>query len=157
MIKRNFVIIPLITVLVASLGGFFTSSGMTNGWYATLVQPEISPPSWAFGPVWTSIYILATIAALIAWNKFLHTDRRQLIIGLFVANALLNLLWTFLFFENQLILPALIEIFFLNATTIALMVQIWPLSRITSLLLLPYVVWVSFATYLNFLFWNLNA
>jgi tryptophan-rich sensory protein len=157
MFKKNFIVIPLITVLVAALGGFLTSSGIMNGWYDSLMMPDFAPPRELFGPVWTSIYLLTTLAALIVWNTFKPTKRWEWIIGLFIANAALNVLWSFLFFSQQMISASLVEIFVLNATTIALMVLIWPLSRWVALLLLPYVGWVSFATYLLIEIWNLNG
>ena len=157
MLKPNFVVIPLITVLVAALGGFLTSNGIMNGWYGSLVMPDFAPPREWFGPAWTSIYILTTLAVLMVWNTFRHTRRWEWIIGLFVANAILNVLWTFLFFSQQMIFASLVEIFVLNATTVALMVLIWPISRWVALLLLPYVGWVSFATYLLWNIWRLNG
>jgi len=155
MYKASYVVIPLLTILVAIIGGWFTSAGLES-WYDLLIQPDIAPPNYVFGPVWTSIYILATISVIIVWEKAKLSWRYETIIGLFIANALLNILWSFLFFYLHLLGWALLEMIVLNLTTLALIILIWPISRVASLLLTPYLVWVSFATYLAYLIMVLN-
>lgn len=164
--KKNYVIIPLITIAVAMLGSWFNTFGMT--WYQTeLVRPDLTPPNYLFPIAWTTIFILATIAALMVWNKpqfeerYLVIFKRKtrdfnLIIGFFIVNAILNALWSLLFFTFHLIFPALVEMIFLEATTLILILLIWRHSKIASLLLLPYLLWVAFATYLTYLIYILN-
>lgn len=168
-IKPNYLFIPLITVAVALLGSSVTITGDAS-WYQTiLIKPDITPPNWVFPIAWNVIFILTTISALIVWNmgpekkKFLwffdmHKEDKGFIaiISLFIANAILNVLWSYLFFGMQNILCAFIEIFFIEATLIALISLIYKRSKLASLLLLPYALWVGFATYLNYLILVIN-
>ncbi|MDD4352390.1 MAG: tryptophan-rich sensory protein [Candidatus Gracilibacteria bacterium] len=168
-IKTNYVIIPLITILVAVLGSYFTSVGMS--WYdTTLVQPELTPPKWAFPVAWNLIFILTTISALLVWNadhkmrwsflklfkKNTKDQRWHWAIGLFLANAILNVLWSLLFFTLHLIGAALLEMLLLEATLVALFVLNWRFSKWASFLLLPYLLWIGFASYLTYTIWTLN-
>lgn len=161
-IKPNYIIIPLITVFVAVAGGYFTTLGME--WYdATLIQPEITPPKWLFPIAWNLIFILTTISALIVWNKgkkietkflFIKKEKKakrySLIIELFIANAILNIAWSLLFFTLKFITIALFEIILLETTLVLLITFIWKISKTASILLLPYAGWVLLATYLNY-------
>jgi len=168
-LKPNYLVIPLVTVLVAVSGSFFTTAGMP--WYDTeLVQPELTPPDWIFPIAWNTIFILATISALIVWNtgkpkygffSFLKSKKSKehyfwLTIGLFVANAFLNVFWSFLFFYLHLIKAAFVEMFFLEISIIALMITTFRYSKWASLALLPYAAWVAFASYLTWLILSLN-
>lgn len=155
MFKLNYLVIPLITVLVAITGGWLTSAGI-DGWYESLGKPEFFPPDWVFGPVWTTLYAMITISVLIIWNKAQLSWRYKTIIALFIVNAILNVLWTWLFFYQHALLWALGEMLILNLTTVILVVLIWPISRVASLLLLPYLVWVSYVSYLSYLLWIVN-
>jgi tryptophan-rich sensory protein len=120
-------------------------------WYPSLVKPELSPPDWVFGPVWTTIYVLGALAAIMVWE---HHDpfkmRSWAISGLFRLNLLFNVFWSYLFFVAHQILLAFVEMILLNMTTLMLILLIWPLARRAAILLLPYFVWVSFATYLTY-------
>lgn len=167
-IKRNYFIIPLITIFVALLGSYFSTGGMS--WYdTTLIKPELTPPKWLFPVAWNLIFLFTTISALIVWNKgkektqFLwvltnekESNKYWLIVWLFIANAVLNVLWSFFFFELQLIEIAFVEMLFLEATLLVLIPLIWHISKTASLLLLPYALWVAFATYLTFQIVRLN-
>lgn len=148
-------IIILMVITVALVGSYFTSMGMT--WYDTaLIQPSATPPKWAFPVAWNIIFTLTTISAIIVWIKGKKAKHFALVIGLFILNAILNVVWSLLFFKLQLIFPAFIEMIFLEATLIALLILTWPISRLASFLLLPYTLWVGFATYLTYLIWALN-
>lgn len=152
--KPNYIIIPLITVLVSFIGNLFTDSGMD--WYRTLELPSFTPPGSVIGMVWTIIFILSTISALIVWNKINHNKLFWLIIFLFLLNAFFNIFWSFLFFNQYLIGLSLIEMNVLNLTTILLIIVIWSKSKLASGLLVPYFTWVTFATYLAYSIWLLN-
>jgi translocator protein len=164
--RQNYVIIPSITICVALVGSLLTKLGIS--WYnSTLVQPALTPPNFIFPIAWNIIFIMATMSALIVWNsenfekKCLWIFKRKtkdfnLIIGLFVANAILNVTWILLFFSLELILPAFIEMIALEATTLLLMIQTWKHSKTASLLLLPYLLWVGFATILTYQILMLN-
>lgn len=153
--KLNYIIIPLIVIAVSVIGSFFTDSGME--WYDTLNLPSFTPPGSVIGAVWTVIFILCAASALIVWNKTKHDKIFRIIIAIFLLNAFFNVLWSALFFNQQLIQASLIEIFILNALTLALIILIWPRSKPASALLMPYFAWVSFASYLLYNIWRLNA
>ncbi|MBU0649151.1 tryptophan-rich sensory protein [Patescibacteria group bacterium] len=153
--KINYLVIPLIALATAVLGSHFTSQGMD--WYETLSRPGFTPPGGIIGTVWTVIYILSAISALIVWNKFSRNKRFLWISALFMINAVLNFFWCYLFFAAHLIGAAIIEMLALEATVLALMILVWPRSRFAAFLLAPYAGWVIFATYLAYSIWALNS
>lgn len=167
-IKKRYIVIPLITVAVAVFGGMLTSAGMP--WYMSeLVKPMLTPPKWVFPIAWNTIFLLATISAIITYNraneeiKFIfftfHKKPKPvhvIALTLFGINAILNVFWSFLFFYLQKPQAALIEMFVLEATLIALHYFTWKVSRTASVLLAPYTVWVAFATFLTYQIVQLN-
>lgn len=145
--KLNYIVIPVITIIVAVTGSYFTGLGME--WYKNnLVQPALTPPDYWFGIAWTTIFILTTFSALIVWNK---QKRFTLSINLFIANAILNVSWSFLFFTMHWTTIALVEMLFLLITLFMLIRLTWPCCKIAGALLLPYAAWVCFATYLTYI------
>ncbi len=154
-IKPNYFIIPLITVSVAIFGNYFTSQGI-NGWYDELAKPEWTPSGSFIGAMWTFLYALVTATVIFFWNKFKKTDRFRLIIGLFIANAVLNATWSMLFFGFNLVGVSLAHIMILNLTIIALIFLLWPISKKLSIALIPYTGWVSVATLLNYFILIMN-
>lgn len=156
--KPNHILIPLFTFLVSYSGSMFTSSGME--WYATINKPTWTPDGSIIGLVWTAIFILATLSALRIWNKrYTKTERYNHILWimvLFIVNGILNIEWSFLFFYMHSTYFAAIEAGILGLSVLALMLVIWPVSKLGSLLLLPYFGWVSFATYLTYLIYTMN-
>jgi len=153
--KLNFIIIPLITLIVLLAGSYLSASGMV--WYQTLKLPQLAPPGYIIGLVWTLIFILSTISALTIWNLE-PKDRRLLfmVVSLFLINALLNVGWSYLFFQLHLIAASIVEMIILNLTVIALIVKLGPISKSAAWLLSPYVIWVTFATYLAYQILLLN-
>jgi tryptophan-rich sensory protein len=153
-LKLNYFIIPAAVILTAFLGSIFTGEGMV--WYDTLKAPKIAPPGYVIGTVWTVLFALMAIAVLMFWNKTTANHNFNVIVILLIVNAVLNILWSALFFGMHSPLAAFIEIFFLNATTLALIILFWPQNLWSAILFIPYFLWVSFATYLNYLFLRLN-
>ncbi|MDD4995606.1 MAG: tryptophan-rich sensory protein [Patescibacteria group bacterium] len=153
-IKPNYIIIPLVTFAIGWLGSYFTGMGMD--WYDTLKLPAFAPPGWVIGAAWTVIYILSTISLLIAWNKFPHDAGFRMIAVLFIINGFLNAFWCVLWFAWHLMGLAILEMIFLEATVIAIMIMEWPRSRAAAWLMLPYAGWVAFATFLAINVWRLN-
>ena len=155
--KINYIVIPLITVLVATLGSWFTSGGINSGWYSQITKPVWTPSGSFIGIVWTTIFVLSTISVLIVWNKAPHNSRFKLIIFVFIINAFLNVLWSFVFFQLHFLGLAVLEAIRLWTSVAILIFIIWSVSRLASILLLPYAAWVAFATYLAYMIWRLNS
>jgi tryptophan-rich sensory protein len=153
--KPNYIIIPLITIAVAVIGSLLTNAGMV--WYQSLELPPLAPAGFYIGLVWTIVFILSTISAIIIWNSPNHDKFFWWIIGIFIANAVLNVLWSYLFFFMNLLGSPIIEMIFLELSVLALCILIWPRSKTASILLWPYAAWVIFATYLAISIWQLNV
>jgi tryptophan-rich sensory protein len=152
--KLNHIIIPLITLATALCGSWITNGGME--WYRiTLKLPEIAPGGGFIGMVWTIIFIFAAISVILFWNSGRGVNFK-LIIALFIANALLNVLWSALFFGFGLIGWSIVEMIILNLSNLALIILLWQGNQASALLLVPYFLWVSFATYLAYAIWGLN-
>jgi tryptophan-rich sensory protein len=149
----HWVVAGFVAVCVAGLGGALTNIGE---WYFDLAKPSWQPPDWLFGPAWTLIFICAVFAGVKGWRAAGNSRTRTLLLLLFLANAVLNVLWSLLFFHRQRPDLALLEVPLLWATILALIVLLWPRSRAAAVLLLPYLAWVSFAAVLNFTIVQLN-
>jgi translocator protein len=148
------IIIAAVTaIIVAIAGGVATDIGP---WYGALKKPRWQPPNWIFGPVWTTIFTLAAVAGVIAWRRAETSFDQTLTLGLFAINAILNILWSVIFFTMKRPDWALIEVCFLWLSIVALQIAFWRFSPISSLLLLPYLAWVSVASFLNWTIIQLN-
>ena len=140
-------------VLVAGLGAWLTE---LSPWYYALKKPSWQPPDWLFGPAWTVILALASLAAFLAWRHAQDCAGRLLVAGLFGANGVLNILWSPLFFTLRRPDWALVEVPFLWLSILAPIVLLAPVSGTASLLMTPYLLWVSFAAVLNLTIVRLN-
>ena len=152
------------TVLIASIvicnlagiiGSVFTVSSV-GSWYSTLVKPDFSPPNWIFGPVWTTLYTLMGIAAYLVWEKGVKKKHVGKALGVFGIQLVLNLFWSFLFFGMRNPFYAFVEIIFLWLAIIASIVLFYKIDKRAAYLLIPYILWVSFAAFLNYNLWVLN-
>ena len=135
----------------AAIGGFF----MPGAWYATLKKPSWNPPSWIFGPVWTALYTTMAIAALLVWKRGGFAGQR-VALSLFLAQLLFNALWSPLFFGLRHPALAFADIVLLWLALLGTVAAFWSARPIAGALLLPYLVWVTFASALNFAIWRLN-
>lgn len=142
-----------VALLLGLAGGLLTDVGP---WYRALRKPRLNPPNWLFGPAWTIILGLAAWSAVLAWEASSTPAEQRLVAALFAANALFHLLWSPLFFRLKRPDLALIEVTFLWASLVALAVALAPISRMASLLIWPYLAWVSFAAWLNWRIVRLN-
>lgn len=140
-------------VIVAGGGAYVTD---LTPWYRNLRKPSWQPPDWLFGPAWTVILALASWAAYLAWRPA-GGGGRVLVAILFLANGAANLLWSPLFFKLRRPDWALVEVPFLWLSILIPIILLAPISRTASLLLVPYLAWVSFAAYLNLTIVRLNA
>lgn len=152
--KLNYIVIPLITIATAVLGSVLTSRNMD--WYKTINKPSWTPPGSVIGTVWTILFTLITISAIIVWNSPNRPQMITAIVIAFIINAILNVLWSVLFFGFHQMYAAIFECALLAVSILVLIYLIWPISIIAALLLVPYVLWVSFATYLTYSVWKLN-
>lgn len=124
-------------------------------WYRQLAKPPFNPPAWVFGPVWTLLYILMGVSAWLVWLRpGLPAARIPLL--LFAAQMALNGAWSWIFFGGHQVGLALIDILLLWAAIAATLISFWRIRRPAAALLIPYLLWVSFATYLNAALWYLN-
>lgn len=155
-IKPNYLVIPLLTILTAIVGAIFSSNSIRNGWYDTVVKPPWTPTGATISFVWSSIFILAAISAIVVYNSTKKGLHRRLLMWLFVANALLNIFWSFIFFFLHFIGFAALEAMILWVSVLVLIIKFWKKHTLAAFLLFPYISWVTFATYLTFALWKLN-
>lgn len=141
-------------LLLGVAGGLLTP---LTAWYFNLKKPAWQPPDWLFGPAWTVILGLAAWSAAHGWYAATSDAQRQAVLILFAVNGVCHLLWSPLFFALRRPDWALVEVVFLWASLIALMVGLWPIAPLSSLLILPYFLWVSFAAVLNRAIVRLNG
>lgn len=149
-----YILIPLAVIITSFVGSKITSIGMD--WYKTITIPSWTPPGFVIGIIWTVIFILTTISAIIYWNKVPIGNVFYWILGFFIVNLLLNVLWSLLFFGLHYLGLAIIEALVLDLSVIVIMVLLYPFSKLAAFLLLPYAVWTAFASYLTYSVWFLN-
>lgn len=146
------VAILLLVAATAFVGGSFG----TDLWYDRLVKPELNPPGWVFGPVWTILYILMGLAAWLVWRTETYRRSKLQALGLFVAQLVLNACWSWFFFGLHNIGLALVDILLLLLLLGLVTDRFFRINRTAGLLMVPYVLWVGFATYLTWRIWVLN-
>ena len=137
----------------AGLGSLLTTPAL-GPWYAGLSKPRWTPPNWLFGPVWTILFIAMAIAAWLVWRKVGLTAAPM---QLFLVQLLLNVAWSVLFFRLRSPGLAFAEIVMVWLAILATLIEFWKAVPAAGCLLLPYLVWVSYAAALNFSIWRLNA
>jgi tryptophan-rich sensory protein len=143
----------VITFVAAAIGG--AASVNAGSFYTQLVLPEWAPPSSVFGPVWTVLYVTMAIAAWLIWRaEGFRAARRAL--TLFTAQLALNALWSWLFFGWHRGALAFADILLLWVLIIATLIAFWRVRPLAGWLLVPYLLWVSFASALNYAIWQLN-
>ena len=151
--KPKFNLIKLIfCILFVEMAGLFGSiatAPSVKTWYLTLAKPSFNPPSWIFAPVWTILFFLMGIALYLVWTK-----KNNLF--WFWVQLLLNILWSFIFFGLHLPNIAFLEIIFLWIAILMTIIKFRSYNKTASLLLVPYLLWVTFASFLNFSITQLN-
>lgn len=149
--------VGLVLWIVVSMGaGLVGSRFMPGEWYASLVKPDWNPPSYVFGPVWTTLYILMGISAWLVWRKVGFSGATSVLV-LFLVQLVLNSLWSYLFFGIHQPGLALIEIVILWSVILVITIGFWRISVTAGIMLLPYLCWVGFASVLNLQLWRLNS
>ncbi|MDA3961730.1 MAG: tryptophan-rich sensory protein [Planctomycetota bacterium] len=132
-----------------------TASVQAKSFYGLLEQPAWAPPPWLFGPVWTALYAMMAIAAWLVWRRGGYRAQ-PIALSLFVAQLVLNALWSWIFFAWQCGGLALVDIVVLWGLIVATLICFWRARPLAGALLIPYLLWVSFATVLNYALWRLN-
>lgn len=143
----------VVTAVAAVAGGAASVNART--YYAGLVQPAWAPPGWLFGPVWTTLYLLMGVAAWMVWRVGGFGAARAAL-SLYLVQLVLNALWTWLFFAWHRGALAFAEIVLLWIVIAATLVAFWRVRPLAGALLVPYLLWVSFASALNYAVWQLN-
>jgi tryptophan-rich sensory protein len=144
----------LICFAVAGLGSLATIPEIPN-WYQTIKKPVWTPPNWLFGPVWTALYLAMAVAAWLVWKQA-GWESNSSALWLFVIQLALNLAWSFIFFKFHSPAWALVDIVFLWLAILATAVKFAGVSIAAALLLVPYLIWVTYAASLNFAIWRMN-
>lgn len=145
----------IVCIGAGAVGGLATMSSVDD-WYLQIEKPTWTPPSWVFGPVWTTLYIAMGIAGWLVWRHAGFEGAKDAL-GLFGAQLVLNVGWSVAFFGLQAPGLAVIVILLLLGLIVATALRFRPFSGLAAGLMVPYIAWVSFATALNIAIWRLNA
>jgi len=148
-LKRDALILSVAFVIsfaTAGIGGALTDLGP---WYQALKQPDWKPPDAAFGVIWSTIFTLGAFSGWLAWRQAPLLRERLVVLAVFLINLCLNVLWSWLFFVQHRPDWSLVELYFLWASIVAMMLVSWRHSRLAAVLLVPYLAWVTTAGFLN--------
>ncbi len=140
---------------VGAVGTIFTARKIPT-WYKGLRKPKLSPPNWIFGPVWVTLFALMGIASFLVWREGWDAAPVKLALLMYAAQFILNVLWSAIFFGLENPWAAFVEILVLWIAIAATIASFSQVSGIAAWLLLPYLMWVTFAGYLNYKIWRLN-
>lgn len=143
----------LVSFVASGIGA--AASVRAQAFYGQLVQPDWAPPASVFGPVWTVLYALMGIAAWLVWRMGGFRAHR-LALTLFLVQLAVNALWSWLFFGWHLGALALLDIIVLQLLVLATLIAFWRSRPLAGLLLVPYLLWIAFASVLNYSVWQLN-
>tara|TARA_B100001029_G_scaffold177664_1_gene182755 strand:+ start:43 stop:507 length:465 start_codon:yes stop_codon:yes gene_type:complete len=147
----SFLFIVLITFSASAMGGFVTAS-FKEPWYSQIIQPSFSPPSWVFGPVWTTLYFLMSLAIWLFWINF----KNKKVLYIYFIHIFFNSIWSIIFFGFHQIFLALLNLIIILIFIIWLMNIYYKTYRLSFLLMLPYLLWSTYALILNGSIFYLN-
>lgn len=153
-------LILIIAIVICNLAGLLGSLVTVTGpgsWYAGIAKPAFSPPGFLFAPVWTTLYILMGISLYLIWMEGTGRKDVRIALGVFAIQLVLNGLWTFLFFGLQSPILGLAEILVLWVFIVLTIVLFHRIRKTAAYLLVPYLLWVSFAAFLTYTIWTLNS
>jgi translocator protein len=153
-----------VPLMAGVIGSIFTSESVAT-WYQTIEKPSFSPPDWLFGPVWTTLYVMMGVSLFLVWRatstttltKDRRSSRRIAAFIAFGSQLILNVLWSFIFFGLRSPQLTFAEIVILLISIVVTIVIFYKISRIAAVLMIPYAVWVAFASFLNLQIWLLNS
>jgi benzodiazapine receptor len=157
---KKVIIKLIVSLFICQLAGFvgslFTTPSIPT-WYASLAKPSFTPPNWIFSPVWISLYVLMGISLFLLWEKTLHYPGVKTAMFWFAVQLGLNMLWSILFFGLKSPFLALIGIIVLWIAIFLTILKSFRVLKLAGVLLVPYLIWVSFAAGLNYSIWTLNS
>jgi tryptophan-rich sensory protein len=133
---------------IAAVGGWSTIPNIPT-WYAGLAKPAWTPPNWVFPVVWNTLYGLIAVSLWLLWDRTPESDRRSRALKLFVAQLVLNALWSPVFFALHYVWAGLLIILAMVVLVVLTIRESWPIHRGAALLLVPYLMWISYASTLN--------
>ena len=137
------------------IGSVFTASSV-NTWYTTLVKPWFTPPGSVISVVWIALFVLMGLSLFLIWQKGISSANSKIALGVFAFQLLVNVLWSYAFFGLQSPLAGIVVIVVLWLLILQSIIRFWSISKDAALLLFPYIIWVSFAAFLNYTIWGLN-
>ena len=145
----------VICILAGIIGSLFTNKNIPT-WYTTINKPSFNPPNWVFAPVWTTLYVLMGISLFLVWNR---RDSMNITPALFffITQLILNALWSYIFFGMKLIFFGFVEICILWIFILLSIISFSGISLTASILLVQYLLWVSYASVLNYYIFKLNS
>jgi len=144
-----------IPLAIGAVSGYFTIESVQT-WYTTLNKPSFNPPNGIFAPVWTTLYIMMGIACYLIWRKDVENAQKKKALIFYSIQLILNFLWSFIFFYLHQKGAALAEIILLWIFILLTIISFSKISKAAAWLLVPYILWVSFATLLTYSIWKLN-
>lgn len=151
----SFVVFILLCFIVEIVGSFWTNETVAT-WYPQLTKPSWTPPDWIFGPVWSCLYIMIAVSGWLIYRAK-HSHNRTTALILYGAQLASNFIWSFLFFSLCSPILGMIDIILLSVLILLTIIKAWPVTRVGSFLLIPYFIWVVYATTLNMGIWLLNG
>jgi benzodiazapine receptor len=145
--------LALFILLVVGIGWAIGVTNLPGAWYAGLQKPPFNPPNWVFAPTWTILYVMIAVAG---WRTYLQEETTALPMQLWLAQMILNFLWSPVFFTLHHMTFALAIILTLLAVIVGFIWVQWRENRVAAGLFIPYAVWVAFASLLNYSIYRLN-
>ncbi|KYK24635.1 TspO protein [Euryarchaeota archaeon SM23-78] len=159
MIKADKIIKFIVSIVICQLAGiigsFFTANSIPT-WYLGLAKPSFNPPNWVFAPVWTTLFILMGVSLYLIWEEGFKSEGVKTGLLLFGVQLILNILWSIIFFGLRNPFIAFIEIVVLWIAILLTILKFYKVSRTAAYLLIPYILWVTFAAILNLIIFILN-
>jgi len=145
----------LVCEIAGGIGSLFTAPSIPT-WYASIQKPAFNPPNWIFAPVWTTLFLLMGISLYLIWEKGLEKKEVKMAFSVFGIQLALNVIWSILFFGLQSPFFAFVEIVLLWIAILVNIIFFYRISKWAGILLIPYIMWVSVAAFLNYSVWVLN-
>jgi len=152
---KKLIISLVLPQLAGGLGAIFTTSAIPV-WYMGLAKPSFNPPNWIFGPVWLTLYFLMGVSAYLIWMKVGENKKASDALWIFWLHLIFNAIWSPVFFGLQNLFLALMIIAIILFLIVIMIYRFWDINKLASVLLFPYLLWVSFATLLNYYILILN-